>query len=61
MVVRELELAEKCLRLLQLGAADCLPRPLDLPRLAYLAELLTLAPVVECALAFVTLRYTDIK
>jgi DNA-binding NarL/FixJ family response regulator len=41
LVVTELELAERCLRLLQMGAADCLPRPLDLPRLAYLADLLT--------------------
>jgi DNA-binding NtrC family response regulator len=37
----EPHLTEDGLRLLRLGAADCLTRPLDLGRLAYLADVLT--------------------
>jgi DNA-binding NtrC family response regulator len=41
LLLTEPELAEESLRLLRRGAADCLMRPLDLSRLAYLAEVLT--------------------
>lgn len=52
-IIGEANLAEEGLRLLQLGVADYLGRPLDLDRLAYLLDSLTLraryAPAVQSA------------
>jgi DNA-binding NtrC family response regulator len=42
LILCEAELVDEGLKLLRLGAADCLMRPLDLSRLGYLADVLTL-------------------
>jgi DNA-binding NtrC family response regulator len=42
LILCETELVDEGLKLLRLGAADCLMRPLDLSRLGYLADVLTL-------------------